>query len=146
MYGAAGVPPYIDRITVTDNSDTSKGQPTTGAAALFGCCPRCGARGMFSGLVSFAPRCAACGLDYSKFNVGDGPAAFLTLGVGAIVVILALWVELAAEPAWWVHVILWLPLTVALVLGGLRISKAALLIREYRADAREVINSDFRED
>jgi uncharacterized protein (DUF983 family) len=76
-------------------------------------------------------------LDYSKFNVGDGPAAFLTLGVGAIVVILALWVELAAEPAWWLHVILWLPLTTALVLGGLRWSKALLLIREYRADARE---------
>ena len=122
---------------MTDAPDTSKGQPTTGAAALFGCCPRCGARTLFDGLVSFAPRCSACGLDYSKFNVGDGPAAFLTLGVGAIVVILALWVELAAEPAWWLHVILWLPLTTALVLGGLRWSKALLLIREYRADARE---------
>lgn len=92
---------------------------------------------MFSGLVTFAPRCPSCGLDYSAFNVGDGPAAFLTLGVGAIVTILALWVELAAEPAWWVHVILWLPLTVVLVLGGLRVSKALLLIREYRAEARE---------
>jgi len=101
---------------------------------------------MFSGLVTFAPRCPACGLDYAAFNVGDGPAAFLTLGVGAFVTILALWVELAAEPAWWVHVILWLPLTVALVLGGLRISKALLLIREYRAEAREVTNSDFRPD
>lgn len=78
--------------------------------------------------------------------MGDGPAAFLTLGVGAIVTVLALGVELAAEPAWWVHVILWLPLTVVLVLGGLRLSKALLLIREYRADAREVTNSDFRQD
>ncbi|MXO71284.1 DUF983 domain-containing protein [Alteraurantiacibacter buctensis] len=131
---------------MTDAPDTSKGQPTTGAAALFGCCPRCGARTLFSGLASFAPRCTACGLDFSRFNVGDGPAAFLTLGVGGLVTILALWLELALEPAWWVHVILWLPLTTALVLGGLRVSKAALLIREYRADAREVINSDFRQD
>lgn len=131
---------------MTDQPDTSKGQPGSAEAALFGCCPRCGARTLFAGPVKFAPRCTACGLDYSKFNVGDGPAAFLTLGVGAIVTILALWVEMAAEPAWWVHVILWLPLTVALVLGGLRVSKAALLIREYRADAREVINSDFRQD
>jgi uncharacterized protein (DUF983 family) len=131
---------------VTDAPDTSKGQPTTGAAALFGCCPRCGARTLFAGLISFAPRCSACDLDYSRFNVGDGPAAFLTLGVGAIVTILALWVELAAEPAWWVHVILWLPLTVVLVLGGLRLSKALLLIREYRADAREVTNNDVRQD
>lgn len=124
----------------------AKGQPGSGRAALFGCCPRCGARTLFDGLVKFAPKCRACGLDYGKFNVGDGPAAFLTLGVGAIVVILALWVELAAEPAWWVHVILWLPLTVVLVLGGLRVSKAALLQREYRADAREVTNSEFRQD
>jgi uncharacterized protein (DUF983 family) len=131
---------------VTVTPEPSKGQPTTGAAALFGCCPRCGARTLFDGLVKFAPRCTACGLDYSRFNVGDGPAAFLTLGVGAIVTVLALWVELAAEPAWWVHVILWLPLTVVLVLGGLRLSKALLLIREYRADAREVTNSDFRQD
>lgn len=131
---------------MTETPEPSKGQPTTGAAAFFGCCPRCGGRTLFAGLIQFAPRCRACGLDFGKFNVGDGPAAFLTLGVGAIVVILALWVELAAEPAWWVHVVLWLPLTVVLVLGGLRISKAALLQREYRADAREVINSDFRED
>lgn len=131
---------------MTDTPEPSKGQPTTGAAALFGCCPRCGARTLFAGLISFAPRCPACGLDFSRFNVGDGPAAFLTLGVGGIVTILALWLELAMEPAWWIHVVLWLPLTVGLVLAGLRISKAALLQREYRADAREVINSDFRQD
>jgi uncharacterized protein (DUF983 family) len=92
---------------------------------------------MFAGLVTFASRCSACGLDYAAFNVGDGPAAFLTLGVGGLVTILALWVELAAEPAWWVHVVLWLPLTIVLVLGGLRVSKAMLLAREYRAGARE---------
>ena len=30
------------------------------------------------------PRCRACGLDFARFNVGDGPAAFLTLIVGAL--------------------------------------------------------------
>ena len=130
---------------MTDHPDTAKGQPTTGAAALFGCCPRCGARTLFAGLIQFAPKCSACGLEYTRFNVGDGPAAFLTLGVGGIVTVLALWVELAAQPAWWVHVILWLPLTIALVLLGLRLSKAMLLAREYRADAREATDKDLRE-
>ena len=106
-------------------------------AALFGCCPRCGARTLFDGLIAFAPRCRACGLNFERFNVGDGPAAFLTLGVGALVVILAVWLQLAVEPAWWVHVLLWLPLTTLLVLGGLRITKAWLLAAEYRHRAGE---------
>lgn len=116
---------------------SSKGQPAVGEAALFGLCPRCGAKTLFSGLTAFAPRCRACGLDFSKFNVGDGPAAFLTLIVGALIVILALWLQLAVEPPWWLHVLLWIPLTTAGVIGGLRVSKAALLYSEYRNRAGE---------
>lgn len=78
-----------------------------------------------------------CGLDFSKFNVGDGPAAFLTLIVGALIVILALWLQLSVEPPWWVHVLLWVPLTIAGVIGGLRFAKAALLHSEYRNRAGE---------
>ena len=49
------------------------------AAALRGDCPRCGEQTLFAGWVAFAPTCRACGLDFSAFNVGDGPAAFLIL-------------------------------------------------------------------
>ena len=66
------------------------------------------------------------------FNVGDGAASFLILIVGAIVTVLALWLELSREPPWWVHVILWLPLTVGLSLGLLRVAKGLLLALEYR--------------
>ena len=55
--------------------------PLLGEAAR-GQCPSCGAPTLFDGPVRFAARCRACGLDYSQFNVGDGPAAFLTLIVG----------------------------------------------------------------
>jgi uncharacterized protein (DUF983 family) len=92
---------------------------------------------MFAGVVRFADKCRSCGLDYASFNVGDGPAAFLTLGVGALVVVLAVWLELSVEPPFWVHIMLWLPLTVAAVVGGLRLAKGALLVREYRAEAAE---------
>jgi uncharacterized protein (DUF983 family) len=117
--------------------DSSKGQPSLQEAALFGLCPRCGARTLFDGPIKFAAHCRACGLDFSRFNVGDGPAAFLTMIVGAIVVVLALTLQLAAEPPWWVHVLLWVPLTVAGVVAGLRIAKAALLHSEYRQKAGE---------
>ena len=105
--------------------------------ALRGLCPRCGSRTLFSGIATFAPKCRACGLDFQAFNVGDGPAAFLVLIVGGLVTGLAIAVELAAEPPFWVHILLWLPLTVLLVVGLLRLAKAVLLALEYRHQAGE---------
>jgi uncharacterized protein (DUF983 family) len=113
------------------------GQPETASAALFGLCPRCGARTLFDGIAKFAPRCPSCDLDFSQFNVGDGPAAFLTLIVGAVIAVLAIWLQLSFEPPFWVHALLWIPLTTALVIGGLRISKGWLLVAEYRRRAGE---------
>ena len=112
-------------------------EPRTREAALHGLCPRCGARTLFDGWVKFAPHCRACGLDFSRFNVGDGPAAFLILIVGTVVVGLAAWLQVSVEPPWWVHVLLWLPLTVAGTLAGLRLAKAWLLASEYRRGAAE---------
>src|SRR3546814_16968541 len=71
------------------------------------------------------------------FNVGDGPAAFLILIVGAIITALALVVEVSFHPPFWAHMLLWIPLTTVAVVGTLRAAKAALLILEYRHKARE---------
>ena len=91
---------------------------------------------MFAGWVRFADCCRACGLDFQSFNVGDGPAAFLILIVGALVTGGAITLELAAEPPFWVHLI-WIPVAAALTIGGLRLAKAWLLAQEYRHRARE---------
>jgi len=122
---------------------TSKGQPGTAKAALFGCCPRCHSQTLFAGVAKFADRCRVCGLDFTAFNVGDGPAAFLTLVIGAVITALAIWLQLAAEPPFWVHVILWVPLTAAAVLAGLRATKAWLLQAEYRRKASEAVNAEW---
>ncbi|WP_336958838.1 DUF983 domain-containing protein [Sphingobium aquiterrae] len=106
-------------------------------AAMRGDCPRCGAPTLFASTVRFADRCRACGLDYGQFNVGDGPAAFLTLIVGAIVVTLALVLELKVHPPFWVHILLWVPIVTISVVALLRAAKGALLILEYRNKARE---------
>jgi uncharacterized protein (DUF983 family) len=105
--------------------------------ALKGCCPQCGAPTLFAGTLRFADRCPACGLDYTSFNVGDGAAAFLILAIGALITGLAVWLELAASPPFWVHILLWVPLTIVSVVGSLRVTKAALLSLEYRNAARE---------
>jgi uncharacterized protein (DUF983 family) len=106
------------------------------AAALRGDCPRCGERTLFAGLVAFAPGCRACGLDFSAFNVGDGPAAFLILVVGAILTAAAIAVELAWQAPWWVHLI-WIPVGAAMTIGGLRLAKALLIAREFQTGAGE---------
>ncbi|GAA4644236.1 DUF983 domain-containing protein [Pontixanthobacter gangjinensis] len=120
-----------------DNPETETGQPSIGQAALFGLCPNCGARSLFDGLAEFASKCSKCGLDFSKFNVGDGPAGFLTLIIGAFIVGLALWLEVSLSPPFWVHALIWIPLTMMCVFGGLRAAKAALLFSEYSQNAGE---------
>ena len=67
----------------------------------------------------------------------DGPAAFLILIVGGFVAMLAIWLELAAEPPFYVHALLWIPLATMLTLGGLRVAKAALLASAFRNRAGE---------
>ena len=112
-------------------------EPPPILAGLTGRCPRCNARTLFSGWINFADRCSNCGLDFSSFNVGDGAAAFLTLILGALVAAMAITVELVFSPPFWVHIILWPPITLALILGSLRGSKGVLLALEYRNAARE---------
>jgi uncharacterized protein (DUF983 family) len=111
--------------------------PAPVAAGLQGLCPRCGAATLFAGVALFADRCRACGLDLTQFNVGDGPAAFLTLIVGALVTIGAVAVQLTWDPPLWLQMLLWLPVTAALVVVCLRVAKGALLAIEYRRGARE---------
>ena len=107
------------------------------AVAVRGLCPRCGAKSLFAGIAAFAPACRSCGLDYAAFNVGDGPAAFLTLIVGALITGLAIAFELTLHPPLWAHVLLWPPVIALAVLGSLRLAKAMLIALEYRNSARE---------
>jgi uncharacterized protein (DUF983 family) len=104
--------------------------------ALSGLCPRCKSKTLFAGWVRFQDKCRACDLDYSSFNVGDGPAAFLILIIGAILVAGALIVDGAGSPPWWVHLV-WIPVGVGLTILGLRWAKALLITQEYIHRARE---------
>lgn len=123
---------------MSGDPDANSGAPPSPAqVALTGCCPRCGKAPIFQRLIVFLPRCPACGLDMAQFNIGDGAASFLILIVGAIVTGLAMWLELTRSPPWYVHVMLWLPLTVVLSLGLMRLVKGLLLALEFRHEARE---------
>jgi len=117
--------------------DVPEAEPSPFKAGATGRCPRCNAPTLFANWIKFADRCSACGLDFSAFNVGDGPAAFLTLIIGGLVAALAITVELSFSPPFWVHILLWPPIALALIVAALRGSKGVLLALEYRNAARE---------
>lgn len=123
-------------MTDSGNKEGAAATPLILSAAK-GLCPQCGMPTLFASPVGFAPACRSCELDYRQFNVGDGPAAFLTMIVGALVLILALVVEFSLRPPLWVHILLWPVLTIGCVVGALRVAKGMLLTLEYRTKARE---------
>jgi uncharacterized protein (DUF983 family) len=118
-------------------SNNPERQPGIAKAAFFGLCPACGAKTMFVAPTKFAGHCRSCDLDFDSFNVGDGPAAFLTMGVGALIIMMALLLDTAIRPPFWVHAVIWVPVTVVMVIGALRFVKGALLASEYRNRAGE---------
>lgn len=95
-------------------------------------CPRCGEGALFKGFLTVRKTCPVCGLDLTAQDSGDGPVAFIVLIVGAIVVGGALFLEVAYEPPVWVHLLLWLPLTLALTLALMRPFKATLIALQYK--------------
>jgi len=122
-----------------DQSDASAARPPVEPirAGLMGRCPRCGEGRLFSGYLTVAKRCEACGLDYAFADSGDGPAVFVILIIGFIVVGLALWAEVSFSPPLWVHFLLWIPLTLVLSLAALRLFKGVLITLQYRNRAQE---------
>ena len=110
---------------------------STLAAGLAGRCPACGRGKLFSGYLTLAPRCNSCGLDYSFAEAGDGPAVFVILITGFIVVGAALFVEMAYAPPYWLHALIWGPLAILLPLLLLRSFKGVLIALQYKHKAEE---------
>lgn len=107
------------------------------SAGLKGRCPRCGEGKLFSGFLTVAKSCGICRLDYSFADAGDGPAVFVILIIGFVVVGLALWMEVSLGPPLWVHFLLWIPLAIVLCLTALRLIKGVLITLQYRNKAAE---------
>jgi uncharacterized protein (DUF983 family) len=98
-------------------------------------CPRCGRGKLFSGFLTLRPSCESCGLDYAFIDSGDGPAIFIIMLAGAIVVGCALIVEVKFQPPFWVHAVLWLPLVLVTTLLPLRSMKSLLIALQFHHKA-----------
>src|SRR6187399_2751297 len=114
--------------------------PTLTESALRGIacrCPRCGKGKLYAGFIDLRPACESCGLDYAFIDAGDGPAIFIIMIAGAIVVGAALIVEVKYQPPFWLHALLWLPLILATTLLPLRSMKSLLIALQYHHKAAE---------
>ena len=107
------------------------------STGMGGRCPRCGEGKLFKGFITIADKCGNCGLDYKFADAGDGPAIFVMLIAGFIIVGAALWLEIAYEPPMWVFLVIFLPLTLVVCLGMLRPLKGALVALQYANRAEQ---------
>jgi uncharacterized protein (DUF983 family) len=117
--------------------DRTSPPPSPIAAGLRCRCPRCGKGKLFQGFLTLKPRCESCGLDYSFIDAGDGPAVFIILLAGLVVVGCALAVEVLYQPPYWLHAVLWGPLILLVTLAPLRAMKGLLIALQYHHKAAE---------
>ena len=112
-------------------------QPNPVLTGLLCRCPRCGEGKLFSGYLKLAPSCENCGLDLKFADSGDGPAVFVIFLVAPLVILMALVVGATVPIAPWMHLVIWIPVTVVLCLALLPPFKGVLVNVQYRHDAHE---------
>jgi uncharacterized protein (DUF983 family) len=90
-------------------------------------CPACGAKTLYSYYLRVSDVCPACGEELKHHRADDAPPYFTIVIAGHIVVSLLITVELAFAPPVWLHLLIWLPLTVILSLALLPRIKGAIV-------------------
>ena len=107
------------------------------STGLAGRCPRCGEGKLFKSFITIADKCEVCGQDFKFADSGDGPAIFVMLIAGFVIVGAALWLEISYEPPFWVYFVVFLPLTLVVCLGMLRPLKSVLVALQYANKAEQ---------
>ncbi len=107
-------------------------------------CPRCGKGALYRHSFDLALRekCENCGLSYAFIDTGDGPAVFVIMLLGFIMLGAALILEFTFHPPIWLHAILWIPGTLILALGLLRPLKALLIALQFHNKAAQGQRAD----
>ncbi len=94
-------------------------------------CPACGKGALFGRFLKIVPACTACGEEMHHHRADDFPAYIVILIVGHIIVPSQLLTEQLLEPPLWVHLAVWLPLTLVMTLGLLQPVKGAIVALQW---------------
>jgi uncharacterized protein (DUF983 family) len=119
------------------NSENKDAHHSVMGVALKGVCPDCGRGKLFKGRMTLADECGYCGLDFTRYTPGDGPASLLILTYGALILPMAFLLESLIAPPLWVHVALWGLVMLGASLLSLRILKALMVALQYRLQTPE---------
>ena len=106
-------------------------------AGALGRCPHCAKGKLFSGFLRVVPLCSVCQFPLASCDSGDGPAVFVIMIVGFVVVFSALVTEIAVHPPVWVHLVIWLPLAGLLCMALLRPLKGLMIAAQIRNKAAQ---------
>nr|WP_280173017.1 DUF983 domain-containing protein [Hyphomicrobium sp. CS1GBMeth3] len=109
-------------------------EPTTGVTLLRGTmcrCPACGEGALFRKFLKVSETCEACGEELYHHRADDMPAYIVMSIVGHIVVGLVLWVEFQYGWPTWLHLSIWLPLTLGLTLALLQPVKGFIVALQW---------------
>ena len=83
---------------------------------LSGKCPQCGRGRIFRKYLKIAESCNDCGEELHHHQADDAPPYFTIFIVGHIIVPAVFIMEKLLQPEIWVHMLVWLPLTLFLTL------------------------------
>jgi uncharacterized protein (DUF983 family) len=90
-------------------------------------CPNCGKGRLFGKYLKVADHCEECGEQFHHHRADDFPAYLVIIVVGHVIVAAILAVETAYSPPYWLHFLIWLPLTLVGSLGLLQPTKGAIV-------------------
>lgn len=107
------------------------------ATGIRGRCPRCGRGRLFESFLTLAPECEVCGLNYAFADPADGPAFFVICFACVPAVLFAVWLEVAYEVPYWVHLVTSLPVLLLTCIPPLRPLKGWLIASQYVYKAEE---------
>jgi uncharacterized protein (DUF983 family) len=119
----------------TTMKDMTLPEPTMAQALQRGAmcrCPNCGEGPLFRSFLKVNEHCPACGEAYHHHRADDLPAYIVMLIVGHVVVTFLMVTEAAYAPAFWIHALLWFPMTIGLSLGLLQPVKGAVVALQWK--------------
>lgn len=114
-------------IMIDAPADAPRGIPQSLRRGWSHACPACGEGKLFRAYLKVSDRCGKCGEELHHHRADDAPPYFTIFIVAHIVIAGVLWAEKAYAPPTWLHLSIWLPLTVVLSLWLLPRVKGALI-------------------
>ena len=102
-------------------------------------CPSCGEGKLYSSYLNITESCHHCHKELAINAPGDGPAVFVIMVVGFAVVGAALLLEIAYQPPYWLHALVWAPTIIISSLLLLPLFKSLFFASHFHNQAGEEI-------